>query len=187
MKEFFLLKKVNNKILLLYVLIFFISGNLSAHSSVGLFPSDSGHLDGEITFISTASAVHNNPQLYNLLYDLQPTFTLSTEGISRFGFESPTVLEINGKDYPIINEDDNFYSLIQDIKMITITIKSDQDYIQFNLNDLNIFPSLEYIQLLFTYDICGDTNDGCLRAKAERIVTAGDSPITVLYQLSIPN
>lgn len=187
MKEFFLLKKVNNKILLSYVLIFFISGNLSGHSLVGLFPSDSGRLEGEITFISTASAVHNNPQLCNLIYNLQPTLTLSTEGISRFGLESPTVLEINGKDYSIIKEDDNYYRLIQDIKMITITIKSDQDYIQFNLEDLNIFPSLEYVQLLFTYDICGNATDSCLRTKAERTVTAGESPIIVLYQLSIPN
>jgi hypothetical protein len=139
--------------------------------------------DDQITFIPINQIIDNEPGLRNLLYGVNPTIYVTTEGIAQSSFEIPTVLNCKGNSINLLYQENELFN---NVRAIVIMINN-SNYSALDLSLLASFQNLEYILISFTFDVCNNNTDNCLLSLLQNMVQANSSDITILYELSIPN
>ncbi len=161
-----------------------LAGNAGMHSTSRndhFVPSQEG---GSVVFLSTAEAVKQDGALSAWLYKVQPTLFVKNEANTIYGGETPLVVECRPNAIQKLYVENSAYSAA---KVLKILLNSPADLASIDLSQFKTFHSLEYIQLVFTFDVCKGGKDACLLATAQGlIIQATDHDVTVLYQLSIP-
>ncbi|MDL2314664.1 hypothetical protein LJC16_00205 [Bacteroidales bacterium OttesenSCG-928-C19] len=141
------------------------------------------------TFLSV-DEVEMSVELKSLLYDLQPTAYINGAVKARTfaatttaAVENPIVVECLPEFIGDLYGENESYA---NVKVIKIRITSVVDLINIDISKLTSFKSLEYVELIFEYDICGEKKSTCLGEKVETMIMEGEQPVTILYELSIP-
>lgn len=135
---------------------------------------------GEITFQPTREMRERVPELDRLLR-LRVDIAITNDDFTIYESENPQVLQCDISAIGQLYQEEELYSGIRIIKMM---IYNDTPVI-LDINRLASFEQLEYIQLIYKYDACGNGEENCLKEHAERMVLPGDRNITGLYQLQI--
>lgn len=135
-----------------------------------------------ITFHPVQEVIDNNEQLNRLLFGINPSVYINNNGVEQRSDELPII----AKCYD--NAIDSLYSgneAFEEVKVLRVYI-NEAGYSDLNISQLENFDNLEYILISFTYDVCGNMSDSCLLTEVQNMINAGNKPVTVLYQLSIP-
>lgn len=140
-------------------------------------------MQSDPTFAETKKFVADKPELEKLLFELQPTIYITQNGTNTYGEGNPVVVEcVPGKLALLYEENPAFAQ----VKLIKLRINSKADLVVLQLSKLQSFKNLEYVQLIFTYDVCGNKTEQCLLSRVKNMIAPGGVSVTVLYQLSVP-
>lgn len=123
--------------------------------------------------------------LESLINDLNPTVYLQGTTVKAFGNGFPLVAECDTKSIGLLYDGNSLFNQVELIR-IKIASSLEMAILTMDLNNLTGFPNLKYLYLIYTFDACGDQADGCLAENAGKSITGNESPVTVLYSLSIP-
>ena len=145
---------------------------------------------GNLTFMATQEAIANAPELSHLLFDINPSALIAEDGVGHHNLPSEEVAPIIAFCAPTafktLYAKSNEVNLTK-VKAIAITLTNNQEISELNLMNLKDFDELEYVSFTFTYDVCGGAkNSSCLLPIVQNMVKPGNTPLTILYQLSIP-
>ena len=138
--------------------------------------------DGEITMMPMEEAIENNEELRELMFGSPPAVFVDTEGIRQANYKTPVIA------YCYNNAIDKLYEenpVFKEVKAIQINIDKLSD-IELDLSLLVSFDKLEYIYFSFTYEACAGRHQDCLHSIVQNMIINETKPLTVLYQLSVP-
>ena len=134
-----------------------------------------------LTFSQGREAVENSYDLERLLFGIQPTFYVNTEGMWQISYEEPVVVECDANAIASLYMENEAF---KNIKVIHINIDN-PGYPELDVMSLQSFDNLEYININFRYSACGDKSQACLLPLVQSMVKPGTKSIKVLYQLVI--
>jgi len=134
-----------------------------------------------LTFSQGREAVENSYDLERLLFGIQPTFYVNTEGMWQISHEVPVVVECDANAIASLYMENEAF---KNIKVIHINIDN-SGYPELDVMSLQRFDNLEYININFRYSACGDKSQACLLPLVQSMVKPGAKSIKVLYQLVI--
>ena len=136
-----------------------------------------------VTFLSAQEATSNNEQLRQLLYGMNPTVMINADGVEQSSSEAPIVAKCYNDAIDKLYGENNAFKTVKALRVYI----SEAGYSEIDIAKLSGFSNLEYILITFKYPACGiSTDNSCVLSLVENMVNAGTSPITVLYQLIIP-
>ena len=137
-----------------------------------------------LTFAPTHGVAVEYSYLSQLVYNLQPTITLTNEGKLFYGESNFLVVECPPALLPQLYAQDNLFATVE---LLRIKIESPQDEFLLNLSDLTSFSNLQYVQLIFLYNISEeDLENNFLYNYAVSHVLPKDTHVTVMYQVNAP-
>jgi len=137
-----------------------------------------------LTFAPTHGVAVEYSYLSRLVYDLQPTITMTNEGKLFYGESNFLVVECPPALLPQLELPD---ALFASVELLRIKIGSPQDLVLLDLADLTSFSNLRYVQLIFLYTISEeDLENDFLYNYAVSHVLPKDTPVTVMYQINAP-
>lgn len=135
-----------------------------------------------VSFFSTGEQLSMTPDLGSLLYDLQPTVFINEDNIFLYGGNFTTV-ECHPSQITKLYEVNDHFSTVQVIK-IKIASPEQLNQVTIDLARLQMFENLQYIQIVYMYDICGGGLKNCLLEKTQSMIL-GEKPVVILYDLAI--
>jgi hypothetical protein len=135
------------------------------------------------TIMRMDDAVVNNLSLKNLAFNLQPTIFINKEDRFLYGAEDYLVVECEISQISQLYIQDNIYNTVQ---LLKIKLQEPTDELNLNLALLPSFPQLQYVQLVYLYDVCKNGEEDCLPKKAQNSILPGNFHVTVVYSLEIP-
>ena len=137
-----------------------------------------------LTFAPTHGVAVEYSYLNQLVYNLQPTITVTNEGKLFYGESNFLVVECPPALLPQLKLPDALFATVE---LMRIKIESPQDEFLLNLSDLNSFSNLQYVQLIFLYEIPEeDLENGFLYNYAVSHILPRDTHVTVMYQVNTP-
>lgn len=156
-----------------FIFIFFF---IFSASRIGAQPSDS------ITFISKQEFTAEHPTLYNSFFRNQPAIYFSNSTIT---LQKPNARLIYA-DIPSISalyEVDSAFLTVEYIYFVVNNVA--EATFQLDINQMVLFPNLSHIIFSYTFDICGNKRDNCIKNRLQNQIH-GNKSLTVIYQLSLP-
>jgi hypothetical protein len=130
--------------------------------------------------LEPAEAAH----LQSLVKNIHPTAYLSQGEITTYGEGAPVVAICDAASINMLYGNEPF---ISQIELIRVSANSMSDLpASIDLNQLEGLTDMKYLYVVFEYDACGGSADGCLASILEGIIQGTSSQITVIYRLSIP-
>jgi hypothetical protein len=135
-------------------------------------------------FQKTENFVVENTYLWELVYELQPTVFINEDNRSFYGTENFKVLECAPSQISQLYLEDETFATVE---LIKIKFASAEEVAGIDLAMLSSFSMLQYVQLIYGYDVCGDETDNCLLSHAQNIISSGTSAVVVIFQLSMPH
>ena len=123
-------------------------------------------------------------RLKSLVSDLHPTEYLNWGQQKKASGGDPVVVRFDAKSVNRLYGNNPAY---QNVELLKVKVGSpDELKSAIDLSRLPSGGSLKYLIIVFTYDVCGGGTDKCLSGKVRDMVTGAESPVVVLYELSIP-
>lgn len=123
-------------------------------------------------------------RLKSLVGDLHPTEYLNWGQQKKAANGDPIVVRFDAKSVDRLYANNPAY---KNVELLRVKVEStDELKSTIDLGKLPSGGSLKYLIIVFTYDVCGGGTDECLSGKVREMVTGDDSPVIVLYELSIP-
>jgi len=136
---------------------------------------------GNPTFVNAAEIMTNDSYVAKLALDLKPTIFINENDMFLYGNSNFLVLESPYSKISQLYTEEEIFSTVQ---LIRIRITEGSDF-TLDLENLQSFPQLRYVWLMFLYDACENGTDGCLLEKTQNIINSGNEDITIIYSLSI--
>lgn len=122
--------------------------------------------------------------LQSLLGNIQPALYINNGELTAFGDSEPIIL------YADANSIQGLYSinpLFSKVELIEIRLKNSSEIPStIFLDQLGGFPNLQYVFVKFGFDACGYRDTTCLYDIISNLFTDSQTPVVVLYGLSIP-
>jgi hypothetical protein len=145
--------------------------------SNGLFAQTIESLDARLTSLPPSEADH----LKKLTVDLLPTVMLTNGQITTYGTGQPVIAICDAASVNLLYSSND---LFKDVEMIRMKFNSKGELpIALDLSQLQSFPKVQQIYMLFTYDACGNLSSGCLPGIIENIIQpSGTRTSTSLQQ-----
>ena len=123
-------------------------------------------------------------RLKSLVSDLHPIEYLNWGQQKKASGGNPVVVRFDAKSVNRLYGNNPAY---QNVELLKIKVGSpDELKSAIDLSRLPSGGSLKFLIIVFTYDVCGGGTDECLSGKVRDMVTGAESPVVVLYELSIP-
>jgi hypothetical protein len=138
--------------------------------------------NNNLLFAPTHSQAVEYSYLKNLVEELQPTIAINEDNTTLYGKDGFTVAECVPSQIAKQKKKNEQFSTVE---LIRIRLFSPEDIFTLDLTQLKSFEKLQYIQLIFLFDICGDETDDCLFTVANESIQPGSFPVIVMYQLNI--
>jgi hypothetical protein len=122
--------------------------------------------------------------LQSLVTDLHPTAYLTQGEITTYGEGAPVVAICDAASVYLLYGNN---PTLSQVELINVTANSASELpSSIDLTQLEGLADLKYLFVVFAYDACGGSADGCLASVLEEIIQGTSSRITVIYNLSIP-
>lgn len=180
MKDFNDYQLVKSLRLLPFLLIFLtisLSGNAQEVFHYPAFLSK--HLNSD-----DLSLKAQGQRLQSLVSDNLPMESLKWGQQKKYGEGTPMVVQFDANSAGRLYGNNPAYA---GVELLRINISSpDELKSPVDLEKLKGFESLKYLLVRYTFDVCGNGSSECLPSLVERNVTGNESPVIVLYELSIP-
>lgn len=122
--------------------------------------------------------------LQSLVTDLHPIAYLNWGQQKKYGEGAPVVVSFDASSVNMLYGNNPAFSMVE---LMKINIGKPQELKQaIDLDRLGKFESLKYLLIVFEYDVCGGNSTACLPSLVRDAARGEESPVTVLYMLSIP-
>ncbi len=122
--------------------------------------------------------------LQSLVSDNLPTESLKWGQQKKVGEGTPRVVQFDAHSAGRLYGHNPAYAGVELLR-INITTP-DELKSPIELEKLKGFESLKYLLIRYTFDVCGNGSADCIPSMVARNVTGNESPVIVLYELSIP-
>jgi hypothetical protein len=131
---------------------------------------------------NTNEFVMGNPELETLFFDLQPTIYINPTSRNYYGSGSVLKVECHVSQIQNLYEEDTSFETVQ---LLRIRFEDPNDVMQLNLDQLQSFTDLMYIQFIYHFDVCGERTSACISAHLSNMITFSAPTYTVLFTLGI--
>ena len=160
-------------------------GYIAIFLIVGIVSIENASAQGSLNFTPTQQAIENSPALNNLLFGVNSSVHISTGGVSLSSNEvMPLVAYCDADAFNQLYLTDAIFA---SVKALYITVSDSPANATLDLTLLSSFTQLEYINIDFTYEACGNmTSTTCLLPLVQQMIQLGNTPMNVFYQLVIP-
>lgn len=130
--------------------------------------------------LEPSSAAH----LQSLVTDLHSNVYVSQGEFKTYGEGSPVVAICDAASVNLLYGNN---PALSQVELINVAANSASELpSSIDLTQLEGLADLKYLFVVFEYDACGGSADGCLASILEGIIQGTSSQITVIYSLSIP-
>lgn len=121
--------------------------------------------------------------LRDLVTGLNPTVFVSGGEVSATGEGAPEVLVCDGPSVSLLYSG---HPAFKRVKLLRINIPSEGELPDpLDLEALQGFENLQFIYLVFGYDVCGDNSESCLGDKVGKLIPGHDGAVITFFEISI--
>lgn len=148
----------------------------------------SGFIVAQTAVSLQTASINNDHQQENRLAQLaigvHSSVYLTNGEFSQYGTDVPRVVYCDAASVDMLYHDKSDYLLVELIR-IRLDNPGD-DRLIIDLEKAQSFSNLKFILFEFGFDLCGGKTDGCLEQVINRMVKFSETPVAVVYNLSIP-
>lgn len=137
-------------------------------------------LDDEIAALPLEAATY----LENLVYDPQPTVYVEHGSITTYGNQIPRVANCDVDSASLLFDPHPYFHRIE---MIRINIGNNTPLPYITTESLEHFPDLQYLYVVYSYDVCQDGTAHCLPDILDQRVSLDEDQPGLLFNVAIPN
>jgi hypothetical protein len=134
------------------------------------------------TIVSADEIMSNNSYVAKLALDLQPTIFINENDRFLYGSNNFSVLECPYSKISQLYDEEEIFSTVQ---LIKIKIAENPDEFTLDLDNLQSFPQLRYVWLMYLYDVCDNETDVCILEKIQNSIYSENEDMTIIYNISI--